>query len=278
MDRIAALVLSGRLPAFALAALLGLIPLTAWASAVVVCLVALRKGLVEALWPLLGATIPAVMAWNMGDTGFMGMLLSSLIGALVLGSTQRLDQALLVMTLAGSLLLLCVLELFPDRLEVLEAFYRSTIDQLAMPELKELDLGSYLVQSVSWSVSWIAWLTLLAARWQQARLFNPGGFKQSFHRLRLKPAATGGLLIAMMACQYQSGLEAWMSILVMPLVMAGVALIHGWVGLKKQGASPLWVMYIGFLPPFVVVTLPVLLGLAVVDSFVDFRNRAENAS
>lgn len=274
MKRLAALALSGRLQAFVLAALIGFVPILAWASAVVVALVALRKGLLEALWPLLGAAIPAGIAWQVGDTSFAGLLAVSLLGALVLANTRQLVWAQLAVTAGAFVALLAATQVFTAQLQQMVAHYHQALEQVAIPELRDVNISEFAIQGMAWTLSWVAWVTVLIARWLQAALYNPGGFQQEFHRLRLTPPVSGLLLMALLLAQTYPALHAWVPILLMPLVFAGLGLVHGMVGLKRQGSFPLALVYVGFLPPMVVVTLPCLMVAAVVDSFVNFRERA----
>jgi hypothetical protein len=278
MKRLAALALSGRVQAFGLAALIGFVPIFAWASAVVVALVALRKGGQEAVWPLAGAAIPAAMAWQIGDASFAGLLVVSLLGALVLANTRRLAWSLLSVTAAAFVGLLMITQFLSGQLAQMVGHYQEAIQQVAIPELQQVDVRLFAIQGIAWTLSWIAWITLLIARWLQAALYNPGGFRSEFHALRLTPAATGLLALALLMAQTYPALQAWVPVLMLPMVMAGLALVHGLVGLKKQGNLPLVLVYIGFLPPMVVLTLPSLMVAAVVDSFVNFRERVASSA
>ena len=58
---------SGRLQALLIAAAVGFMPMLSWGAAIVIALVALRKGSTEAMWPFVGAMIPAGVAWSVGD-------------------------------------------------------------------------------------------------------------------------------------------------------------------------------------------------------------------
>ena len=61
----------------------------------------------------------------------------------------------------------------------------------------------------------------------------------------------------------------------LPFLVAGFALVHGVVGIRHWGRGPLIVLYIAWLLAWELVT-GVLLLLAVVDSWLDFRARLRN--
>ncbi|MDX1606421.1 MAG: DUF2232 domain-containing protein, partial [Candidatus Competibacterales bacterium] len=116
-------------------------------------------------------------------------------------------------------------------------------------------------------------LALFLARWWQAILYNPGGFRQEFHALRLgRPLAT--LMAAMIGLTL---LLNWPLIVNLTLVLGllyliqGIALVHGLVG--RTGLATPWLvaLYAGLI--FVPVLWQVLLVLGVVDAWVDFRTR-----
>jgi len=115
---------------------------------------------------------------------------------------------------------------------------------------------------------------LVLGRWSQAMLYNPGGFREEFHHLRLPPVVAVGLL-AMAAASLTQGMDGafWAWTCSVPLIVAGAALVHGLVGLRKLGRGWLVAFY-----ALLVLFNPVkeLLALvAVADSFTDFRGRAK---
>lgn len=120
-----------------------------------------------------------------------------------------------------------------------------------------------------------ALLALLIGRWWQAQLFNPGGFQQEFHGLRLG-RSMALVAIAVWLGAVLSGLP-WLVNLGLPLAMAlvlqGLAVVHGTIAAKGWKAWPLGVLYGALLvaAPQVVLGLCVL---ALVDSWADLRARA----
>jgi hypothetical protein len=115
-------------------------------------------------------------------------------------------------------------------------------------------------------------LTMMA-RWWQALLYNPGGFRQEFHGLRLPPRLAMALAALFLAASFGVPvLAGWVLYFVMPLFFAGLALVHGLVGLKKLSGLWLGAFYMLLLSPVVAQLLTVA---ALFDSWYDFRSRVE---
>jgi hypothetical protein len=121
--------------------------------------------------------------------------------------------------------------------------------------------------------------SLLLGRWWQALLYNPGGFRQEFHRLRL-PKVLGVvslivLLVSALGADTDSMLLMYLGLLLLSAwFMQGLALIHGMVGLLKMNSGWLLGMYI-----LLVFALPHMLTLIAAagfaDTWFDFRARLE---
>ncbi len=273
MEKLAEFALKGRLQAFLMAAVIGLMPVMAWTSVAVVSLVALRKGLPEALWPLLGAAIPAGLAWSVGDSSFVGILLVNLAGSLILASTRKLESALLAIMLLSLLALFAITQVFSGQLDLLVEQYSMALQQMQMEAISPAELKHYAVQGLAVSVCWVALVNLFLARWLQARLFNPGGFREEFHSLRLSTQAVTGVALLLGAVYWVPGLEAALPVVVMPLIVAGLGLVHCWVARRHLGSLPLVVIYTGLVPPMMLIVVPTLMVMAVADSFINFRDK-----
>ena len=122
-------------------------------------------------------------------------------------------------------------------------------------------------------------VSLFIARWWQAVLYNPGGFRQEFHQLRLHRvlgylgAVLGGL--SLLPQTADAGLLRYAMILLLAAYfLQGLATIHGIVGLLKNGRIWLIAVYALLLiagPQMGIVIA--MLGLA--DIWFDFRARAK---
>jgi hypothetical protein len=155
--------------------------------------------------------------------------------------------------------------------QVLEGIYqqlseqeRASLHGLLMPVLT--GLMAALLQIVTL-------LCLLLGRYWQAALYNPGGFAGEFRAVRLPPVLALGLLVVLVL---GPSLGAQMAVLgpicSVPLVFAGVALIHGLVAAGRLGRFWLVGLYVT-LVLFMQLIYPLLVVLAIVDSLFDFRGR-----
>ncbi len=126
-------------------------------------------------------------------------------------------------------------------------------------------------------------LSLILGRYWQALLYNPGGFGREFRSIRI-PAGPAMLLLACMVVGPNFGPQMALlaPICSVPLVFAGLALIHGLVARKRLARFWLVGLYVTLLL-FMQLIYPLLVVLAIVDSLIDFRGRlaskdADNAN
>ena len=114
---------------------------------------------------------------------------------------------------------------------------------------------------------------LTLARSWQAQLYNPGGFREEFHQVRLPPAtALLMLALAFGGAAISPTLLMLAPVATLPLAVSGVALMHGLVGIRQLGRT--WL--IAFYMLLLVVTqlvYPVIIFAACLDSLFDFRSR-----
>ena len=105
-------------------------------------------------------------------------------------------------------------------------------------------------------------------------LFNPGGLRREFHSFRLEGpvslALVGGRVVLP-----QLGVNPALSTMVLgvPLILAGLALVHGLIAARGAGGIWLVVFYVALLilGPSLMMLLVVI---AIIDSWIDFRRRA----
>ncbi len=120
--------------------------------------------------------------------------------------------------------------------------------------------------------------SLLLARWWQALLYNPGGFQQEFHQLRLSKllAYFGAVLGVLSLLQLDMGgdLLRYLTVLLMAAYLVqGLAVAHGIVKLLSLNRAWLIGVYIMLVitgPQMLIVIS--MLGLA--DIWMNFRARA----
>ncbi len=276
-------VMSGPLPAFALAAALAIVPGFGWASGAVVALVALRKNTTDAMAPLLGALAVALSVhWPAGDYTQAGLVIAALAGAIALANTRSLAWAIVVASAASAIFMVLVLNLAPGKIDQAVQMYQPMFDAW-MEEFRKNDsegvfdavnVRNVVIEASAMVVAISSASALLVARWLQARLYNPGGFRGEFHRLRLVPVMCAGLVLVLFLTQSYADVRVLLPAAVLPLLLAGLALVHGMLGRKPNNGPLLVFFYIGLIFSAGIGVM-ILMAAAIMDSFVDFRNRIQ---
>ncbi|MBX2808474.1 MAG: hypothetical protein KTR20_07570 [Cellvibrionaceae bacterium] len=280
MRSLAEFIMRGRLQA-AVLALLG-IPLLTPAT---IGLVTLRHGAREGAIMLLIAICPVLLGVILGRP--VGLLfwvnLLSLgivyLPALLLRATSSWSFTLVSTTLLISVavpfaslqfdIVSQMLDLIGQWLLLL-AQEQATQEQAAH---KHLMSSPILVSGMlGLSVLFYGVTALLLARWWQALLFNPGGFGQEFRALRLGLTPSLICFIAAGFC-FSRGAEYsfWMSVLAMPLVMVGIAIVHSVV--KGRQLHRTWLVIFYLLMVFFSPALIVLAVMGFIDVHLDIRRR-----
>lgn len=286
MRGLAEYIMRGRKEATLVVAIAAAIPLLFWFSAAALALVILRRGLSEAMPVLVWGILPA-LAWAMvGDLTPLLVILGSAGLALLL--RQRSDWALVVTVAVplGVVYALLLLAMLNAPLQELAGQIREMLPEMlagmngGLNEADTAQLGELLVPLLAGLMGSVhalmALVSLMIARSWQARLYNPGGFREEFHQLRLSPLVAIVLLVLTLVGPQWSELALVAPIASVPLLLAGIALIHGIVGLRNLGTAWLVAMYVLF--AFVAQLIyPLIMFLALVDSLFDFRSRMRPA-
>ena len=286
MRGLAEYIMRGRREATLAVAIAAAIPLLFWFSAAAVALVVLRRGLSDAVPILVWGLLPAVVWAVVGDLTPLLVITGSAGLAVVLRQHNDWVRVLLLAVPLGvvfALVLLSALseplqqlagsfrEMLPELLEQMgvqldeanRAVLLSRLDQLMIPVLGGV-LGAMHMLMVL--------VSLMLARYWQAGLYNPGGFRQEFHQLRLPPLASIGLLALVVLAPQWPALAMLSPVASVPLLLAGLALLHGVVGARNLGKGWLIGLYV-LLVLFVRFAYPLIMFLAFVDSLFDFRSR-----
>lgn len=281
MRKLAEFIMRGRMQAIVVVALASAVPMMFWLSAAAVSLVLLRRGLKDALSVIVWALLPAIV-WAffddprplLGLLGTLGMaqllrvtgswsktLLASVLIAVffawVLGVAFAQPLADLAVEL-NSIMPKMLAELY----EQLSAEDRLLLQSLIVPVLTGLMAAVLQLLSV---------LSVILARYWQAALYNPGGFAQEFQALRLPPVIVFPLVFGMLFAS-SLGIQAVMltPLCSVPLLFAGLAVVHGLIAKYRSGNFWLIGVYIGMVL-FTQLIYPFLVVLAIVDSIFDFR-------
>ena len=299
MRALARFVMSGRLPAIGLAAAslllsLPLPPLSsplAYVSGGIMALVSLSQSLLESLGVLVGAAILTALAASLIFTTTVPVVGAALIlwvpvlcGARILRASNDLPATLLVLTLLAVLLVAVLHLLFGDT----GAWWEERLNPVLKPALENQGLDSSIVGQIApWVTGLLATallvgivLSLLLGRWWQAVVFNRGSFGEEFRRLQFGRIMAGVTLLIWAATgvpdlPWHSGFRDIGMVLVVPFVLAGLAVLHGLVhslGLHKGWLVAVYAMMIVASPA--VELLLAFLGLA--DSWLNIRQRVSN--
>lgn len=256
----------------------------AWVGAAAVGLVTLRQGFRQGFVVLAWALLPAAVILVMGkDVGPMASLIGVAFAACVLRATVSLPMALVASVASGVLTAVMLLTLGEAHMaaimEVLQQFINTvqtqSVQSGANPELAQKisvpshgDVAGLIGISNTLSVA----VSLLLARWWQALLYNPGGFQQEFHQLRLSPQLCIGLMAtALLLANAGEQFRVWVFFPLIPILFAGFGLVHGVVAQKGLPRGAIVFAYGIWL-----LLDPARLGLLLVtvaDSFLDFRSR-----
>ncbi len=275
-----------------LAALSLLIPPASILSTSVVALVTLRKGTVPGALILGLATaisggiaLLALGGVNLAIGFLILMWLPVWLLAVLLRSSRSLALAIVGAMVLGFVMLGGQFMQSADPVAEWTALLGPFVESLADAQLVE---GSQQATLVALMASWMPGIvaagfflqltvSLLLARWWQALLYNPGGFRTEFHQLRLPRVLSIALLLAVLPMLMQSGTEVTVAeyaliLLVVAWFIQGLALAHGIVG--KLGSSSGWLIGIYLLLLFALPhTVIVLAMVGIADAWFDFRAR-----
>lgn len=288
MRTIAEFIMRGRMQATLVVVVSAALPLLFWLSAAAGCLVLLRRGLSDAMSILVWALLPAIGWWYFGEPRTLLVLLGALGLALLLRANLTWDRVLLCSVALGLVYGLVLGAVFREPIEAMALELQKLMpqvlegvhQQLSVDERARLDslIAPVLTGLIAALLQVVSLLSLMLGRYWQGLLYNPGGFGREFHALRLPtPLAMlllGGMLLGPNLGPQMAMLTPLCSV---PLVFAGIALLHGLVAQGRLAKFWLVGMYITLLL-FMQLAYPLLVVLAIVDSLFDFRGRFERKS
>jgi len=282
MRGIAEYVMRGRYQAL-LVALVGASTLMfAWISAAVIALVTLRRGLNEGAFILIWALLPAgYMLAQFGDMGPLAMLVGTTALAAVLRWAASWPLALMTSIAVGVITGYAMLLFSTSYLEAMSAMFAEVFANLQanMPDGQTLEAPG--VSTIAGMLGLMNTVTcvlcLLLARWWQSTLYNPGGFREEFHGLRLAPQFSVPLVLLMLGVS-MLGVEyrPWAMLFAVPLSIVGLGFLHARAAHRKLGFGWFSMFYVLWL-----VLDPIklmVIGVAIADSFINFRARWQPAS
>ena len=285
MRAIAEFIMRGRMQATLVVAGCAAMPLLYWLGAAAGCLVLLRRGLRDALGVLALGLLPALIWWLYSDDPrALLVLLGSASLALVLRASESWNRVLLVSIAMGVVFSVVLGTAFAPQIEMLAQALIKVMPSLLGDVYQKLSvdeqarfaslIAPVLTGLIAALLQIVSLLSLLVGRYWQALLYNPGGFGREFRAIRF-PLLPAMLLLACMLLGPNIGPQLAMltPLCSVPLVFAGLALIHGLVAQKRLARFWLVGLYVTLLL-FMQLIYPLLVVLAIVDSLIDFRGRS----
>lgn len=281
MRGLAEYAMSGRRQAATVAVLFGLIPVLNLLSGAIVALVTLRKGPQEGLLIMMWALLPAGAQWLIGDTTPVIMVVGVMLLAWLLRRTQSWPQVLVFTTLLGVVVQL-TLPLSPEYAANAEQTLDAALQQNAAalgaegmtPEEVKAGLLPLWMSMYGTVYVMVFSACLMIGRSWQAQLYNPGGFQQEFHNLRLPPRVMLVLVVlfglGLMGIQ---PMVSWTFIFTVAPILCGLALVHYVVAVRKLGIA---VLVLAYLLALIMTPLIIVVGLA--DSLLDIRKRIRSTA
>ncbi len=278
MRVLAEFIMRGRMQACLVGVFGSLLP---FVSVSTIGLVTLRKGAAEGFIVSLWVILPLLLSYMFSASSpFMAVVSGvALINMALVANAHRVTAdwnfSLGIATLSGVVLVCLAALLFQaemnDFVNELEEMLATASEQSGQTMLV-LTRNGFLA-FVAWFVIFNTVIGLVLSRWWQALLYNPGGFQEEFHMVRLSPKLSLVCLSIFIAGLALGGnYQLWLRLASIPLLIGGLAIVHYVVQHKGFGRQVLVVMYVGlflFGP-----VLMVLLGaLGAADSVMNFRTR-----
>ena len=267
--------------AIGLATLFACVPMLFWVSGAIVSLVVLRRGVDQGVKVLAWALLPAIAWAAMGQFATITGLVATTAMACVLRQTVSWQKTLLALLPVGALVAFITAQLAPQQISMLSEMVLKFISEFTQHgDQRSVDIGSLKPLVEYGVIGMLSWFNLVSciiglvlARSWQAQLFNPGGFREEFHQIKL-PA-----LIALTLLMFTLGgstLAPFMLVVApvatLPLLVSGLALFHGLVEMRQL--SKVWLVAFYALLVFITQLMyPVIVLTACLDSVFDFRAR-----
>ena len=279
MRALAELIMRGRAQACGVALFGWLLPLVSPAT---VGLVSLRKDSSEGLIVTLWAILPWLALYMAGELSILIVLvpLAVLLVVTAIANLLRssaswqwslLAAVLISATVAVGLGAVASADINRAVAQATE-FIAQVNAQAGSDQLSYAPGRLYMVGFLAWLIGFTAVCGLFLSRWWQALLFNPGGFQEEFHGFRLDRTIALILIVFVIAgvglpLEYRP----WVELVSLPLLIAGLALVHSSVKLMGMGGHWLGLMYFGLF--FIAPVGALLVGLGLLDSILNLRSR-----
>lgn len=282
MKALAEFILRGRLQALIVALIGSFFPLI---SSAAIALVSICKGAKEGTLLFLWVSLALVLIQQAGSENplltavsiaSLGIMVIAATVHKVLASWQWTLLAIVVVAVAISQALGIFMESSVTNLVATAQEMLSNVKSQEQDAQMSIGLtDSMLLGLVATILAVGSMMSLMLARWWQAGIYNPGGFQKEFHSYTIDAKIAVLLAVILIVGQFlpQSS-KLWAELAVLPLLVAGIALVHFIVKLFGQGKQWLAFVYVGMIMVGKPVTL-ILVLLGLTDSLIDLRSRLE---
>ena len=282
MKALAEFILRGRLQALIVALVGSFFPLI---SSAAIALVSLSKGAKEGILLFLWISLALVLIQQAGSENPLLTAVSiASLGIMVVAATVHKILASWQWTLLATIVVAGVISLAFGMLmgSSVTALVATAQEMLTAVKSQGQDAQlsfalteSMLLGLVATILAIGSFMSLALARWWQAGIYNPGGFQNEFHSFTIEAKVAVLLIIVLMVGQIlPKSAQIWTELAALPLLVAGIALVHFTVKLFGQGKQWLAFLYVGMIMVGKPVIL-VLVVLALTDSLIDLRSRLE---
>ncbi|MDR0278082.1 MAG: hypothetical protein LBJ37_09365 [Paucimonas sp.] len=283
MRAMADFIMRGRVQATLVVVGCAALPLLFWLSAAAGSLVFLRRGFKDASGVLAWALLPALAWWFFGEPRTLMVLLGTLGLAALLRAGQSWNRVLLSSIALGLVYGAVLGSVFREPIDTLAQEIAKILPQmldgiyqkLTVEERGRLEglIAPVLTGLIAALLQAVSVLALMLGRYWQAALYNPGGFGREFRAVRLPfVAALVLLVLILVGPNFGTELAMLTPLCTIPLVFAGLAVMHGLVAQGRLAKFWLVGLYVTLLL-FMQLIYPLLVVLAIVDSLIDFRGR-----
>lgn len=249
-------------------------------AAAVIALIAMRTGSKNGVELWFFALLPALLLIKAGSYIPVLLITASLATSLLLRQLRQWSYVLMAISAIGLITALLFDGLAQSMLQANVNTFQQLLEQVK-PQVKEPELYDLLIETITptfvagmmgISLTISTFLALVLARYWQAGLYNPGGFQQEFHAIRLEKMwlIAGFVLLALLSLLGKAYLT-WVWIVLFPLLVAGIALFHAIAKYKKLRLH--WYVIFYFIVLLGDASKVLLIMLAITDSLFNLRQR-----
>lgn len=260
-----------------------LVPVFFWLGSATVALVVMRRGVNRSITVIIAGAVAALFWLSRGSP----IEIITLCGTIIMGSLLRYSASwestvsiiFPLSALVAWIMITFYTDVFTQTASSLQQAEFSTFSHLLQQnksvhgdgQITQMLTTLLLKAYVFFCLASMLVALVLARSWQ-AMLYQPGGFSKEIQALRL-PFTTSMALMLLWLAGYLSNshfMHVVAPCLLLPLLFAGIALMHGIIAiLRPRNVRTLLV--VAYL--LILLFYPVIIMLACLDSFMDFRGR-----